>query len=70
MRMPPGWRIKLVSDMALIAKIGERAYTFRDSKALASARNLYAHSTGDQNDFEALMTQKGVLFSLASEVWE
>lgn len=53
--------------MAIIAKVGERTYEFETMIELVEARNIYAHHTGGQNEFEEIMENEGIDFYIENE---
>jgi len=53
--------------MTILAKVGERSYEFDSMLNLAEARNIYAHHTGGQNEFEEIMENEGIKFYICNE---
>lgn len=49
--------------MSIVAKLGERTYEFESSEQVTHAREIYAHSTQDQNGFETEMEEAGIDFT-------
>jgi hypothetical protein len=48
--------------MSISAFIGERLYEFETFTVLTYAREMYAHCTGSQNEFEEAMENAGIDF--------
>ena len=53
--------------MAIIAKIGERQYEFETMLDLTEARNIYAHCTSSQNEFEEILENEQIDFFIENE---
>jgi len=48
-----------------LIRIGERVYSFYNQQDINEARHIYAHFTGDQNDFESAMEDAKLEFNYA-----
>lgn len=53
--------------MTYSTQIGERVYEFENMVGINTAREIYVHCVGDQNEFETELEEAGVEFIIEQD---